>query len=146
MAGKLSAEDDEPVTDINIVPLVDVALVTLIIFMVTATTIASPSIKVTLPDAVTAEAQQPTSLGIMVLADNSLLLDGKPVSEPDLRAAVRVAHAADADVVCLIAGDRDAKHGTVTHVMDLVKQEGVAKFAINIEPISLPVQTTGSAP
>lgn len=135
MAGKLSGEDDEPVTDINIVPLVDVALVVLIIFMVTAATIVSPSIKVTLPDAVTAESQEPTSLGIMVLADDSLLLDGKPITEPELRVAVRVAKEADKDVVCLIAGDKEASHGAVTHVMDLVKTEGVSKFAINIEPV-----------
>jgi hypothetical protein len=37
-------------------------------------------------------------------------------------------------VVCLIAGDQDARHGDVTHVIDLVKQEGVVKFAINVDP------------
>ena len=135
MAGKLGGGGDEPVTDINIVPLVDIVLVVLIIFMVTATYIVAPSIKVNLPDAVTAENVEPTSLGISVLTDGSLLLDGEPVSEPDLRAAVRAAKAKDKDVVCLIAGDSDAKHGAVTHVIDLVKTEGVAKFAINIEPI-----------
>jgi len=135
MAGKLGGDDDEPVTDINIVPLVDVALVVLIIFMVTASYIVAPSIKVNLPDAVTAENVEPSSLGISVLTDGSLLLDGEPVSEPDLRAAVRAAKEKDKDVVCLIAGDADAKHGAVTRVIDLVKTEGVAKFAINIEPI-----------
>ena len=35
-------------------------------------------------------------------------------------------------------GDKDARHGDVTRVIDLVKQEGVAKFAINIEPIPMP--------
>jgi biopolymer transport protein ExbD len=143
MAGKLGSHGDEPITDINIVPLVDIILVVLIIFMVTATYIATPSIKVTLPDAATGENVEPSSLAIMVLADGALLIDGEPVTEPQLREQVRTAHAANADVVCLIAGDKMARHGDVTHVIDLVKQEGVAKFAINIEPILTDPGTTG---
>ena len=135
MAGSKLGGDDEPMTDINILPLVDIILVVLIIFMVTTSYIVAPSIKVNLPDAATGDATAPSSLGISVMADGSLALDGEPISEPDLRAAVRAAKAKSADVVCLIAGDKDARHGDVTHVIDLVKQEGVAKFAINIEPI-----------
>lgn len=141
MAGKLGGHGDEPMTDINIVPLVDIVLVVLIIFMVTATYIVSPAIKVNLPDAATGEAQEPTSLGITVAADGQLLLDGVLVSEDQLRAAVRGAKASTPDVVCLISGDKDARHGDVTHVIDLVKQEGVAKFAINVDPL----ETAGSA-
>lgn len=135
MAGKLGGHDEEPLTGINIVPLVDIILVVLIIFMVTATYITSPSIKVNLPDAVSSEPVEPTSLGITVLADGALMLDGQPVTEAQLRAKVREAKAASPDVICLIAGDKDSRHGAVTHVIDVVKQEGVTKFAINIEPI-----------
>ena len=138
MAGKLGGHGDEPMTDINIVPLVDIVLVVLIIVMVTATYIVSPSIKVNLPEAATAEAQEPTSLGITVATDGSLFLDGTPITEDGLRAAVRAAKAEKADVVCLIAGDKEARHGDVIKVIDLVKQEGVAKFAINVEPTTVP--------
>jgi hypothetical protein len=78
--------------------------------MVTATVITSPSIKVNLPDAATGDATEPSSLGITVGARGELLLDGKPVTEPELRAAVRAAHAANRDVVCLIAGDQAARN------------------------------------
>ena len=133
-------------TEINILPLVDIILVVLIIFMVTTSYIVAPSIKVTLPDAATGDATAPSSLAITVAADGTLLLDGKPVDEAGLRAAVKVAKAKNGDVVCLIAGDKDAKHGDVTHVIDVVKQEGVAKFAINIEPTHLPSAGAGAAP
>lgn len=139
MAGSKLGGDDEPMTEINILPLVDIILVVLIIFMVTTSYIVAPSIKVNLPDAATGDATAPSSLGISVQADGTLALDGEPISEADLRAAVRAAKAKNVDVVCLIAGDRDARHGDVTHVIDLVKQEGVAKFAINIEPIPVAV-------
>ncbi|MSQ03369.1 MAG: biopolymer transporter ExbD [Myxococcales bacterium] len=137
MAGTRSSGGDEAMTEINILPLVDIILVVLIIFMVTTSYIVSPSIKVTLPDAATGDATAPSSLAITVTAAGQLLLDGKPVTEPELRAAVRAARAADDQVVCLVAGDRDARHGDVTHVIDLVKQEGVARFAINIEPVEV---------
>ena len=136
MAGKLGGGGDEPLTEINIVPLVDIVLVVLIIFMVTATYMDDEGIKVTLPEAATGETVEPSSLGITVAADGALFLDGAPVTEQALRAAVRTAKSEHPDVVCLIAGDKDARHGDVTRVIDLVKQEGVAKFAINIEPIA----------
>jgi len=144
MAGKLGGGGDEPMTEINIVPLVDIVLVVLIIFMVTATYMNQQGIKVNLPEAATGEGVEPTSLGITVAADGALFLDGAPVTEDALRAAVRAAKAEKADVVCLIAGDKDARHGAVTHVIDLVKQEGIAKFAINIDPAAVPPATSGT--
>ncbi|MFZ5477139.1 MAG: ExbD/TolR family protein [Myxococcota bacterium] len=137
MAGKLGGHGDEPVTDINVVPLVDIILVVLIIFMVTATRLDDLGIKVQLPEASTGEATDNSSLGITVTNDGQLLLDGEIVTETQLRARVREERAKNKDVVCLIAGDKDAKHGDVTHVIDLVKQEGVLKFAINIEPVAV---------
>ena len=143
MAGKLGGSGEEPMTEINIVPLVDIVLVVLIIFMVTATYIVTPSIKVNLPEAATGENVESSSLGITVAADGALFLDGAPVTEEGLRAAVRSAKAENPDVVCLIAGDKESRHGDVTRVIDIVKQEGVAKFAINIEP--LPTGATAGA-
>ncbi len=145
MAGARLSGDDEGMTEINILPLVDIILVVLIIFMVTTSYIVSPSIKVNLPDAATGEATAPSSLAVSVLTDGTLLLDGKPVTDLGLREAVRAAKASGKEVVCLIAGDTDARHGDVTRVIDLVKQEGVAKFAINIDPIT-PVTTPTPAP
>lgn len=138
MAGGKLGGDDDGMTEINILPLVDIILVVLIIFMVTTSYIVAPSIKINLPDAATGDATEPSSLAISVTADGALLLDGRPIDEPSLRAAVKAARVADKNVVCLIAGDKDSRHGDVTHVIDLVKQEGVAKFAINIDPPAAP--------
>lgn len=138
MAGARLGGDDEGMTEINILPLVDIILVVLIIFMVTTSYIVSPSIKVNLPDAATGEATAPSSLAVTVAEDGSLLLDGTPVTERGLREAVRAEKAKGKEVICLIAGDMNARHGAVTHVIDVVKQEGVAKFAINIDPVAGP--------
>ena len=140
--GKLKGGGDEPITDINIVPLVDIILVVLIIFMVTATYIVKPAIKIDLPDATTGENVEPTSLGISVAADGRLMLDGQEISEPDLKARVSSEFAKDKNVVCLISGDKEARHGDVVHIIDVVKSLGVTKFAINIDPMDTPVPTS----
>ena len=140
--------DDDVIADINITPFVDIILVVLIIFMVTATTIVKSSIKVNLPEAATGEATESTSLGITLLADGGLLLDGESITPEQLTTFVKGARQEDADVVCLIAADREVQHGRVVWVIDLIKSLGVSKFAINIDkadavppdPATVPVQ------
>jgi biopolymer transport protein ExbD len=146
MASRLGGGDDEAITDINITPFVDIILVVLIIFMVTTTYIVKQGIKVTLPDAATGEATESTSLGLSLAVDGTLYLDGEPITEDALRARIRDERKRDAEVVCLIAADKDVRHGEVVELIDLVKQEGVVKFAINIDPTALPPEAAGAVP
>ena len=134
MAAKLGGGDDEIITDINITPFVDIILVVLIIFMVTTSYIVTPAIKVKLPEAATGEPTEATSLGLTLTDGGELLLDGEPISEPELRALIQTEKSNDTDVTCLIAADESVDHGKVVWLIDVVKQEGVTKFAINIDP------------
>ncbi|MBK7756758.1 MAG: biopolymer transporter ExbD [Deltaproteobacteria bacterium] len=145
MAAKLGGNDDDPIVDINITPLVDIILVVLIIFMVTATYIMEPSIKVSLPEAATGEATEATSLGLLVTADGTLYLDGVVITEPALREFIRAEKAKTKDLTCLIAADGGVDHARVVWLIDLVKQEGVAKFAINIDPKTVEAGRGGAA-
>ena len=133
MGSKLGGADDDVISEINITPFVDIILVVLIIFMVTATTIVRDAIPVNLPEAASGEQTDSISLGLTLLADGGLLLDGEPTDADGIRAAIKKAKAGDADVVCLIAADREVTHGRVVWVIDLVKSSGVAKFALNID-------------
>jgi biopolymer transport protein ExbD len=133
MGARLSGSDDDGITDINITPFVDIILVVLIIFMVTATYIVAPSIKVNLPDAATGENTEQSSLGLTLTAEGKLYLNGEVVTEDHLREVIRSEKARNKDVVCLIAADKTVMHGDVVHLIDVVRQEGVAKFAINID-------------
>lgn len=138
--GAKFGNDDDVIADINITPFVDIVLVVLIIFMVTAS-LDKPkndSIKVTLPDAASAEESKSISLGLTLLADGTLLLDGKSVTEAGLRAALKQARLdapSPEDVVCLISAEKSVAHGRVVWLIDLVKSEKVAKFAININKV-----------
>jgi biopolymer transport protein TolR len=134
MGAKFGGNDDAPIVDINVTPLVDIVLVLLIIFMVTATYIVKPSIKVNLPEATTGEPTENSSLGLHLDKTGELSLNGEIIKEEPLRKAIRGAVLENKEVVCLIAADKDVPHGEVVGLMDLIRQEGVARFAINIAP------------
>jgi biopolymer transport protein ExbD len=149
MASKLSTDDDA-IVDINITPFVDIVLVILIIFMVTATTIAKQALLVELPDAASGETAKDTSLGIQLDGEGRLYLDGEAISESGLRVRIREergrVEAEGGKVVALIAADQALAYGRVMRVMDLVKQEGVARFALNIESVPAPPEAAGARP
>ncbi len=133
MAGQQS-NDDDMITGINVTPLVDVVLVLLIIFMVTATFMVSPSIKVDLPKAATGETTQTSSLALVIAKDGTVYLNGKPADDDGIRKFIADEQAAEKKVQAIIAADKDVAHGAVIRIIDLVKQAGVTKFAINVEP------------
>lgn len=136
MAAKLGGEADDLISDINITPFVDIILVVLIIFMVTATAIVRQAIDVKLPEAATGSTADDASLAITIDSALHWYLDGKPTDDSTLRTALRAAKAEKGDkVVCLLAADGSVPHREVVRLIDLVKQEGIAKFAINIDPI-----------
>jgi biopolymer transport protein ExbD len=132
MAGGSKFNDEEMITDINITPFVDVALVLLIIFMVTATYIVAQSIPVDLPEAGTGE-DVVTTFAVTITKDGAIYLDGAKLDEPTLRKKIRLARSENEDVRIIIAADKTVEHGKVVHIIDLVRKEGVSKFAINID-------------
>jgi biopolymer transport protein ExbD len=136
--------DDDVIADINITPFVDIILVVLIIFMVTATTIAKQSIQVELPEASTGEATDVTSLGLTLTADGQLLLDGQPVSTAELTDALD--RAKKNDTVTLISADKSVAHGRVVWLIDMVRSRGIHKFAINIDDATKVAPAGGGAP
>lgn len=134
MAASQQNNDDEMITGINITPLVDIVLVLLIIFMVTATFIVTPSIKVDLPKAATGDATPTSNLALVLDKSGAIYLNGQPASEDEIKAFIRSELAAEKQVQAIISADKAASHGSVIHLIDLVKTEGVTKFAINVEP------------
>ena len=122
------------VTDINVTPLVDIMLVLLIIFMLTAHLIAKQAIEVELPRASQSTTTKPTTLAITLTREGALFLNDRPVSAAVLREAVTEAVARDPKAQAIIAGDKAVSHGRVVWVLDLVKSLGVVSFAIQIDP------------
>src|SRR5690349_25075335 len=83
--------DDEMIAGINVTPLVDITLVLLIIFMVTATYVVRETIEVELPRAASGGESVGTTLALVLDKGGQLWLDGQPATPESARAAVRAA-------------------------------------------------------
>jgi biopolymer transport protein ExbD len=140
MAGKASGSDDSDlIADINVTPLVDIMLCLLVIFMVTTSYVVADSLKVDLPEAATGDPTEPSTVMVTFTVDKDtnvrqLYLNGEKSDEAALRAHIqRVKAEGKKDIQAVIAADKAASHGEVIHIIDVVKQEGILKFALNIE-------------
>jgi biopolymer transport protein ExbD len=133
MAGSSGNDDDEIIVGINVTPLVDVVLVLLIVFMVTATYIVRASIEVDLPRAAHGGETTGALLSVIITRDGDVFLDGVKRTEAELIARSREAAAANPEARAIISADKGALHGAVVRVIDVVKGAGISRFAINIE-------------
>ena len=131
-----SGDDSEPqmISGINVTPLVDITLVLLIIFMVTATVIVNAGIKVDLPKAASGSDQTKTTLALTLVKDGTLYLNGEKTTDQAVTKYIGETLPSTPDLQAIIAADRVVPHGDVVHVIDLVKRAGVRRFAINVDP------------
>ncbi|MEI9941728.1 MAG: biopolymer transporter ExbD [Pseudomonadota bacterium] len=128
-----TSDADEMISGINITPLVDVVLVLLVVLMVTSSYLASLGIPVDLPKGATGESTA-SILSVSVSRDGAFFLDGKPVTDPEFRERVHRAYTSDHDLRAVIAADGGAAHRSVVHVIDLLRQERITRFALNVDP------------
>jgi biopolymer transport protein ExbD len=131
----LSDETDEErlIEDINVTPFVDVSLVLLIIFIVTATYIVARGIPVDLPKASTGE-EVTSPIAITITKTGAIFYEGEELSGLDeLKSKVRAAQEGQKDVRAVISADKDITHGKFVSVVNVIREAGIARFAINIK-------------
>lgn len=137
MAGGAQDSAEEGIVGINVTPLVDIVLVLLIIFMVTAKLIVSKQLPLDLPKAASGSEVQ-TVFSVVLLSDNTIQVDSKPVPNDD--ALLPLARAArdktGPDLRAVIKADSSVTHGRVIHVLDLLKQANIAKIAFGVSPVA----------
>ncbi len=127
-----SGGEDE-ITGINVTPLVDIVLVLLIIFMVTANFIVRETVEVDLPRAAHGGETVQGLVNVVLDKEGSLFLDGAKVSEEELILKVGESLAKDPQTRAIISADQAVNYGRVMRLIDVVKGQGIAKFALNIQ-------------
>jgi len=132
MAAK-TTDNDSAISDINVVPLVDIILVVLIIFMVTAPMIMKPSINVNLPKTASGDKTTPTQLQITMTADGKVMLNGNTADDNMIASKSKSEFEKNPEIQAIISADKDVPHGRVMTIIDLVKLAGVKKFAFSID-------------
>ncbi|HVK61117.1 MAG TPA: biopolymer transporter ExbD [Bdellovibrionales bacterium] len=133
MAMKLGGGDDEPIAEINVVPLVDIILVVLIIFMVTAPLVLKPTIDINLPKAASGDESPPTPLNIAVNKEGAISLNGQPTTLENVAAFATKMAQEKPDTAAILQADRSVTLETLTAVIDIVKTAGIKKVAFSIE-------------
>ncbi len=129
--------DDELITAINVTPLVDIVLVLLIILMVTASYIVSQTIPMELPTAKTGEAIASTQISLSIDQQGAFYINGQPVSDQDLRKRAHELVQSAKEPRAIIAAHGKTTHARVVQAIDILRQEKVTKFAINVRPEDL---------
>lgn len=136
MAGTSLYHDEEspPITDINVTPFVDVLLVLLVVFIVTAKLIVARGVEIDKAKMATGGEVQST-LRVSVTADGKLFVNGD--TYPDDAGAIarikQIAATATGKPKAIIAGDQRTQYGGVMHAIDLVQQAGVTAIALENE-------------
>jgi biopolymer transport protein ExbD len=133
MAASQNSDDGE-ISGINVTPLVDIMLVLLIIFMVTAKYIEHEAIPVDLPKAANGGQITAKTLAVVVTKQGKMYVDGVEMPDAALVSAIESGkYGKKEDLQVIIGADKEAMHGAVIHLLDLLKQNDVSKFAFEID-------------
>ena len=121
-----------PMAEINIIPLVDVTLVLLIIFMATTAFVREAGLNMKLPAARTRETvpDAERDINIALTRDRKIFLDGKPSSEGAVLAAMTARARRNPETRVVIKGDERIEYARVVRVMDMAKGAGLPRVAL----------------
>jgi biopolymer transport protein ExbD len=126
------SDSDEGINDINITPFVDVVLVLLVIFMVTAPMMIKEGMKVELPKTESADKMQPTTLSVVVLKSGQILLNGTLMTTDALYQTAIETVKTTPEVQAILGADQAAMHGDVVKAMDSLKRAGIKNMAFQV--------------
>ena len=133
-------EDEGVLASINIIPFVDIVLVLLVIFMLTSATIVRASLRVELPKAASGGSKVETTINIVYTKKGELLLNGTAVpSLAEAAGVIRREATANPKTQAVISADKGVEYGRVVEIIDVVKQNGISTFALDIERSAPPV-------
>lgn len=134
MAFNTQGDNEQMMSEINVTPLVDVMLVLLVVFIVTAPLLTN-AIHVNLPKtAATAPASQPQAVTVSVNATGKVFLDTRELSIPDVESELKQRKQGNADLGVHLEADSTVSYGIVAKVMAAIERAGISKLAVMTAP------------
>ncbi len=119
------------ISRIDITPLVGVALILVIVFMVTSPLIMAPiNMKVDLPKARTIEVNSQENITISLSRDDQIALNEKQISQSELENELRMAVDQHPQRVVIIRADKYVEHEKVLHLLSIAKKVGAKQLAL----------------
>ena len=132
MSAGPTGDNDQPLSEINVTPLVDVMLVLLVIFIVLAPMFAN-ALQIDLPRAQAQPLQAPVVVDLAIMPDGSIMIDGEPVTRDRLSARLRVHADESGNAVIRLNADHATPYQRVAEVMAQVKEAGVVRLAFAVK-------------
>ena len=134
MAGSTKGGGNAPIVEINVIPLVDIILVVLIIFMVAAPLVMQPKIDISLPKSSSAKVEKDkVPMKIVMGKNGELFLNNDAITLPGLSEAAKKISATNPEASALLVADKEVTLAMVTDLVDAVKNGGVKKVAFSIQ-------------
>ncbi|HNU67689.1 MAG TPA: biopolymer transporter ExbD [Myxococcota bacterium] len=151
MAGATQNDDEEMISAINVTPLVDIFLVLLIIFMVTANLFIQQEkkmreIQLTLPTAASGLVPDNPQVPLNVILDRQekLYLDGTETTLEKIGTEIDRRRESGGDPQAVVSADKDLSWGRITRVIDYLKLKGIGNLAVNVEEQTIDPSATGA--
>lgn len=122
----------EIITRVNVTPIIDVALVLVIILLVTAPMMSVSDLPVRLPEARTREAEDERNISVTLGTDGRLAVDDRSVTDATLAPAVaaRLAQPGNAEVLVVVRADTATPYAAVKHTIESIRKAGAKRIAI----------------
>jgi len=122
-----------PITEINMTPFVDIVLVILIIFLLTATVMMPSTFSISLPKATQAEKPEKVSIIISINREGQIAINGVRLSRDEEFESVFRGQTHDKESQAVIAADKETRHGRLMEVIDRLKSLKVQRIGIEVE-------------
>ncbi len=126
--------DEELITEINVIPLVDIVLVVLIIFLLVAQVLGPSVFKVKLPEASNAEFSKESPVTVWLDKEGNIAMNGYGVSEDELIASIRQWLGENGNLQVILSADEGVYYGSAVRILDKLRGEGVKKLALQVQP------------
>ncbi len=134
MAGSAQSNDGSSIVEINVIPLVDIILVVLIIFMVAAPLVMKPKVDINLPKASSSKADKDkASMRVVLGKSGELFVNNKAVTMDGLIDESKRQAAANPETSALLVADKDVTLQMITDLVDAIKTGGLKKVAFSIQ-------------
>ena len=125
-------QDQEEISDINIVPLVDIILVVLIIFMVASPASEQSRIKVDLPQASSGDSSAAAEPFLVTINEEGYIyLAGEVISENELKTRGELEAKKNSQAEAVLTADKNLDYGRIVQVIDIIKSSGLHKISIS---------------
>ena len=129
MAFQLGDDDVQSMNEMNLIPLIDIMLVLMIIFLLTAT-VLNPTVPLDLPKtSALINEQPPEAIQISIDKDAGIFWDSDPISMEELGVRLQQQSGAGKDPSVLLRADKESRYETVAQVLAVASQAGLSKIA-----------------